>query len=69
VVGNQPDDGAELDKAPHPAVDRPVKGIGRRIARCMRMLHVVGERQIQQLSLVVLEQRDSGVEHKQRQIG
>ena len=64
VVGDEPDDGAELGKATYPIVDRAMKGVGHRIARRVRMLDIIRQRQIKQMGLAPLEQRDPGVEHK-----
>src|SRR5438046_2212968 len=55
MVGNEPDDGTELDQALHPVVDRAVKGVPLRVSRRMRMLNEIGERQIQELGRLAFE--------------
>ena len=64
MVGDEPDDGAERDKSSHLVVDRAVKGVGLGIARRMRMLDIIRQRQIEQIGVPALEQRDPGIEHE-----
>ena len=65
VIGDEPHDGTELDKATHPNVDRAMKSIGQGIACWVRMLDIIRERQVEEGRLAALEQCDPGIEHEQ----
>jgi len=69
VIGGQCDDCAEFDKARHPRVERLVKRVRFRVARRVRVLDKIGQRQIEEPRGVAFEQPQPGVEHEQREIG
>ncbi len=56
VIGDQADAGAQFDKAPHPVVDRAVKGVRLGRARRVGMLDIIGQGQIEQARRPAVEQ-------------
>ncbi len=69
VVGGDPDDAAKFDEARDAPVELLVKRQRLRLVGGVAVLHVVGQRQIEEFGAAVLDQPDPGIEHEERQIG
>ena len=65
VIGGQRDDAAQLGEARQALVERLMEGqrlgLGGRVA----VLHVIGQRQIEELRAALFDEADAGIEHEQ----
>ena len=69
MIGGDGDDAAEFDQLRETPVERMVKFQRFRLVRRVAMLHIVGQREIQQFGPALLHKANAGVEHEQREVG
>ena len=66
MIGDHADDGAGGHHGSDPLVDGTVENVGLRLARSVRVLHEIGEREIEERRRLALQQAQAGVQHVKR---
>ena len=69
VIGGQRDNAAEFGEAGEALVERLMKGERLGLVGGVAVLHVIRQRQIEELCPALLDEADAGIEHEQRQVG